>query len=130
MPITPLFAAIFGLMYLALSVVVINARAKHSVSTGTADNKELEVAVRAHANFIEYVPLSLLLFWFMELVSLSSGLVFWLASALLIGRAAHVLGMNNPQSLKVLRQLGMIITLAVILIASGSLFWWYLPVSI
>lgn len=130
MPITPLLAAVFGLMYLLLSIDIIRLRFAHRVSLGTADNPMLEKSVRIHANFAEYIPLSLLLFWFIETISFNSGLVFWLGSTLLVSRVAHVLGMRDSKSLLILRQLGIVGTFGVILVSSAYLIWWYLPVSI
>ena len=130
MPITPLFAALFGLMYVVLSVRVVKIRFAERISLGSADHKELERAVRTHGNFIEYVPLSLLLFWFLESVTFNSELVFYLASVLLVSRIAHVLGMNNPKKWLILRQFGVIGTFATLLVSSLFLLWWYLPISI
>jgi len=63
MPITPLFAAIFALGYLYLAIVVIKIRRSEKITYGlenrdSVKNRDLEKAVRIHANFIEYVPLA------------------------------------------------------------------------
>lgn len=130
MPITPLFAAIFGLMFIVLSFSVIRIRFGEKISTGHADHRGLEKAVRIHANFAEYVPLALLLMWFVESISLSSGLVFWLGCILLLARVAHAIGMQNPRQFLVLRQIGVLATFAVIATCCINLVWWYLPVNL
>lgn len=130
MPITPLFAAIFGLIYIVLSLGVIKVRLGEKVSLGYGESHDLEKASRTHANFAEYVPIALLLMWFLETISLDSMLVFILGSILIFSRLAHVVGMNNPKKFMILRQLGVVGTLSVIIIASIALLWWYLPVSI
>lgn len=129
MPVTPLFAAIFGLLYLLLSIDVIRMRFAGKISLGNGDNKTLEKAVRSHGNFAEYIPICLLLFCFIETITFNSQLVFWLGCVLLVGRVAHVMGMRDPKSLLILRQLGVVATLSVLLVSSAYLLWWYLPVS-
>jgi len=130
MPITPLFAAIFGIMYIALSISVAKRRLKGNISLGTGGNDDLEKAIRVHGNFSEYVPFTLLLLWLLETVSLSHSLVFVLGVVFLVARIAHCIGMLNQDKLLILRKLGMVGTFGVILIASLATLWLYVPVSI
>jgi len=128
MPITPLFAAIFALGYLYLAIVVIKIR--RSENRDSVKNRDLEKAVRIHANFIEYVPLALILFWFLENITYSHKAVFWLGCILLVARVAHVIGMNNPRDYIIFRVAGTAATLTVIAFGAIKLIWWYLPVTI
>jgi len=123
MPITPLFAAILGLMYIVLSVGVIRLRLSGHVSIGSAEDKNLEKAIRIHGNFSEYVPFSLILLWFLEQTGLSTELVFGLCILLLFSRVAHYMGMKNQASLMMFRKLGMIGTMLVILVSSLALMY-------
>lgn len=135
MPITPLFAAIFALAYVYLSISVVKLRMSEKIILGV-ENKDkttsvpMVKAVRIHANFIEYVPLALILFWFLENVTYSNRLVFWLGCILLVARVAHVIGMKNPKEHFLYRQWGMAATFGVITFSAIKLIWWYLPVSI
>jgi uncharacterized membrane protein YecN with MAPEG domain len=128
--VTPLFAAIFGLMYTALSLNVLRHRRGVKVSLGAGESSKLERAIRAHGNFIEYVPFALLLMWFIETLTLSANVVFWLGSILLIARVSHAFGMYYPKQLLILRQAGTLATLGVIIKASISIFQYYMPLSI
>lgn len=128
--ITPLFAAIFTLIYVALSLNVVRYRFGHKISIGDGGHKHLEMATRAHANFIEYVPLSLLLMWFLESLTLSPSEVFWSGAILVFARVAHAFGMLYPQQLLVLRQFGTIATFAVLIKLSISLLKHYLALTI
>ena len=130
MYVTPLFAAIFGLMYIALSINVVRLRLKKQVSLGTGDIDALEKEIRIHANFAEYVPFTLLLLILHEILTLSSSLVFWLGCLFLISRVCHVIGMKNGKDYLICRKLGMIGTFTVILIASLTTLWVYLPLNI
>jgi len=128
--ITPLFAAIFGLMYVALSINVVRYRFGGRVSLGTGDNKNLERAIRAHGNFMEYVPFAILLMWFIETLSLSASTVFWLGSILLIARVSHAFGIFYPRQLMIFRQLGSLVTFAVLIKACISILLHYMPLSV
>ena len=135
MPVTPLFAAIFALAYLYLTTAVIKLRMSGKVAIGVENNdssinEDLQKAVRIHANFIEYVPIALILFWFLENITYSPNTVFWLGCILLIARLAHVIGMQNHSKYLFLRKWGVIVTLAVIAFSSIKIIWWYLPISI
>lgn len=118
---TPIFTAIFALIYVGLSLMVIRQRFKDSVLYGDGDSKSLIKAVRTHANFIEYVPLALILFWMLEAVIFNSNLVLILGSVLLVGRLLHVLGMIKPKPFLVCRQIGVLVTFSVLVVASLTL---------
>ncbi len=128
--ITPLFAAIFGLMYVALSINVVRYRFGDRISLGTGDNKHLERAIRAHGNFMEYVPLAILLMWFIETLTLSASTVFWLGSILLIARVSHAFGIFYPRQLMIFRQLGSLVTFGVLIKACISILLHYMPLSV
>ncbi len=128
--VTPLFAAVFTLMYLGLSINVIRQRLGNKVSLGDGGHSGLRVAIRTQANFFEYVPLILVLMWFIETLTFSSSTVFWMGSFLLVSRIFHVLGMLYPRNLLILRQLGTIGTFAVMVKAALALFHYYIPLSI
>ncbi len=130
MPITPLFAALFGLLYIALSLNVVRFRFAKGIGLGAGGDSDTEVAIRTHANFIEYVPLALLLFYFIEMISLSSLLVFYLGLALLVGRVMHIVGMFDSRNWGILRRIGTVLTFSVIIIASCALALRYLPISV
>jgi len=125
MPITALFAALFGLMYVVLSIGVIRLRLSGHVSIGCGENSDLEKAIRIHGNFAEYVPFSLILLFFLEQIGISSGLVFGLCLLLMVSRVSHYMGMKNQASLMIFRKLGMIGTFLVILISSLALLYGY-----
>lgn len=127
---TPLFAALFGFLYVCLSLNVVRHRLSKRISLGAGSDKEAERAIRAHANFIEYVPLCLILFYFLEMTTLSNWLVIYLASTLVMARVMHIIGMIKPKEFFVLRQIGTVATFTIILIASGALALRYIPISV
>lgn len=58
---TPIFAALLGLIFFFLSLRTSLERRRAKVSLGDGGDPGLQGAIRAHGNFIEYVPISLLL---------------------------------------------------------------------
>jgi uncharacterized membrane protein YecN with MAPEG domain len=65
-----------------------------SVMTKTADDGVLQRKVRAYGNFTEYVPLGLLFVIALELMRSSPWILWFLGSALTIGRIAHAWGLT------------------------------------
>jgi uncharacterized membrane protein YecN with MAPEG domain len=89
MVVTPLYAALLGLWLLVLSVRVIDARRVARVSLGSGGNTKLERAIRGQANFVEYVPVALIMLLVLELARFSIYLLHLLGVTLLIARLLH-----------------------------------------
>ena len=116
--ITPVFAAVFAVFFVLLSINVIRARRQHKVGIGTGRNKSVERAMRVHANFAEYVPFALLLITLLELNKASNLLLIGLSSLLLVGRLVHAFGVSMENERFTYRVSGMVMTFTVILIAA------------
>ena len=107
--------ALLGLLYAGLSIRVATLRGAKRVSLGDGGDKELQTWIRAHANFIEYVPLCLILIY-----TLSSyygyRTIAGLSGLLLLARLLHAAGLLGYLSFG--RVAGASITLVVLLISS------------
>ncbi|MDI9335943.1 MAG: MAPEG family protein [Gammaproteobacteria bacterium] len=123
--IIPSYSAILALLFLYLSVYTIKMRRKAQVSLGDNNQPELLTAIRAHANFSEYVPLSLILLGFLELQGVFPWALHFLGVALLVGRCLHAIGLT--QGVMRFRVLGMVLTMMVLVVASVWLLWRCLP---
>jgi uncharacterized membrane protein YecN with MAPEG domain len=92
MPVFFVCAGLLGLLAVSLTLGVAHVRGKKKIFLGDGGDKEMLAAIRAHANFMEFVPLSLLLIY---MVSDFHG--FWtvavLSVVLLLARALHAGGM-------------------------------------
>jgi len=95
MHIVPLYASILALLFVALSVRTLRMRRRLKIAIGDAGNQAMLRAMRVHSNFAEYVPLSLLLIYFVEVSGANSLLVHVLALCLLAGRASHAFGVSQ-----------------------------------
>ena len=97
-PVATAFAALFGLLLLALSVLVVRARWRYQTGLGLGTEDGMQRAVRVQGNFTEYVPLTLLLLLLAELAGTGA---FWLCvagSLLLLGRLLHAWGLSHSSS--------------------------------
>src|SRR5688572_5289215 len=89
MVVTPLYAALLALMLVGLSLRVIVVRRRARVSLGDGGNPELQRAIRGQANFVEYVPLALLLLLILELSRFSIYFIHALGITLVLARLLH-----------------------------------------
>ncbi len=118
LPVTALYAALLGLLYAALTLLVVRGRFGSGVMLGTGEDKGLFRAVRAHANFAEYVPLVLVLMALGEGMRLSSFLLHLLGAALVVARVLHAIGISREPDLRAARGGGAVLTLVVLIAAS------------
>ena len=79
--ITALYAALLGLMQIALQQLVGRERLRVDVSLGDGSDPKLREAMRRHGNFLEQVPLTLLMLALLELNGASPWLLHGLGSA-------------------------------------------------
>ena len=110
MPITPLYAAILGLLFVGLSVRTLRLRRRFRIAVGDAGNQQMLRAMRVHANFAEYVPLTLLLLYMLESAGAYPALVHTLCICLLVGRLSHAYGVSQISEIYRYRVFGMAMT--------------------
>jgi len=120
-PITGVYAALAGLMSLALAALVVRARRRYKTSFGTGKEPAVEMAVRVHANFIEYVPLALLLMLLGEVNGVSGAALHGAGILLLVSRILHALGLGRSPGRSFGRFYGTAGTWVVMLLLSGAL---------
>ena len=125
MLVSPIYAAVLGFVFVALSVRTILLRRRLKVAIGDGDQSILARAVRVHSNFAEYVPLSMILVYFLEVQSGTSPWIHVLCSALLIGRIIHAFGISQVEENYRYRVSGMALTFTVITSASIALIVTY-----
>jgi len=92
-PVTAVFAALLALLLVAVSIRVTLLRRKKKVSFADGGDKELARAIRVQGNFIEYVPMALILIGLLEWMSVKSWVIYGLGAALFIGRVSHAWGL-------------------------------------
>jgi uncharacterized membrane protein YecN with MAPEG domain len=80
------------------------------IGIGTGGSEPLLRASRAHGNFAEYVPLTLVLTVLLELQSAPQLLLHLLCAALSCGRIVHAYGVSRSPENYVYRVVGMALT--------------------
>lgn len=123
--ITPLYAAIFGLLFIPFTLRVGLYRVKNTINLGDGGDPELLRRIRGQGNFIETVPIALILLIVMELSGASSIWLHSLGALLVFGRVCHYAAITELGPF-VLRPVGMVSTLSTYLVACGWLFYSFL----
>jgi uncharacterized protein len=91
--ITSLFAGILALMMVPLSLQVSLRRVGLKAGYGDAGDETLRRRIRAHGNFVEYVPTALIALGLVEWNAAPPLLVWTLGIAFLASRVLHAYGM-------------------------------------
>ena len=93
--ISGLYISLTAILMVALAMRVVKLRRKHKIGLGSADNKELQLATRVHANLIENAPIAMALLLVAELNGLSSIYLHLLGMVWIIGRILHAVGLTR-----------------------------------
>lgn len=117
---TGTFAAFMAIMLIGLSLAVSFKRVSTGVNIGSGEDPDLLRRIRAQGNFIEYVPIALILCSIAELRGAGINWLWVLAILLIFGRLIHAAGTlvgSTP-----MRAIGMLATYAAILAGAGAQF--------
>ena len=125
LPVTILYAGLFGLFALILSFFAGSARGKsgESILFGDPVNMDLAQRVRIHQNFLEYVPLILIIMAAIELNGASSSFLHIIGVLLIISRFAHAIGLKHDNMGHPGRLVGAGGTALIKLVVSGYAVW-------
>ena len=119
MTATLLTAGVLALLLLFLSGYVIAGRVKFKVDIGDGGNADMVRRIRVQANFVEYVPLALILMMLMESASIGPD---WLAGAmgatLVVARLWHAQGLLSTSKISAGRFMGANLTALVIVVGA------------
>lgn len=121
LPVTSALAALSAIALFGLSLAVSFARMKARVRIGNGEDERLLRHIRAQGNFVEYVPLALILCGLAEYRAAPSGWLLLAAALLIIGRIMHAAGMF----LRIwpLQPAGMVATYTALLLLAGLLLF-------
>jgi uncharacterized protein len=116
--LVPIYAAVFALVFVALSVRVANTRRLLRIGLGSGGNVVLERRMRVQGNFAEYVPMALLLLTFVEMQGWPRWTLHLLCLVMLAARLVHALGVGRePEDLR-FRVTAMVSTFSVLSVAA------------
>jgi len=109
--LTGLYAVPLALMMIGLAAYVTALRAKTGISILDGGNMALAVRIRRHGNFVENVPMAVLLMAFAESGGTASLWIHCAGLSLVAGRILHPLGLFHDRPVTFAR------------IAGGALTW-------
>lgn len=122
-PITALYAGLLAIYSIWLSSRVGSMRGKTGISILHGDNMELAEKMRRHGNFIEYVPIALILIGALEINGSSPVFLHSLGAVLVITRVAHAHGLYHDNIRHPLRAVGAAGTALVTVVAGIAAIW-------
>mgnify|MGYP001817266594 CR=1 FL=1 len=124
-PITLLYASVFACFALVLSFRAGSFRGKTGVSVlyGSPANMELAERVRAHQNFLEYVPMVLIVMGAIEANGGSTLFLYVVGDLLIVARTAHAVGLRHDNMAHIGRLVGAGGTALITLVVAGYGLW-------
>ena len=115
--ITAIYAGLIGLFYTYVSLHVSLARGASKISMGDGGQTDLNLRIRAHANFNEYAPITLILLALAEHQGAPALVLHGAGLTLLATRGANFYGLTSANGYKV-RYWGALATYVLLLILS------------
>jgi len=94
-PITAVFTALLALMLVAISIRITVLRAGKKINLLDGGDEQLRRAIRVQGNFIEYVPMALIMLALIEVSGAKPWLVYAFGAALLVARIVHAFGLYS-----------------------------------
>jgi len=108
LPITLMYAGIFAIFALLLSFMAGSTRGKSGISILHGDPVDLKLAekVRRHQNFLEYVPMFLIVFGALEAFGVSSLFLYIVGDLMIVARIFHAFGLHHDNMAHIGRLIG------------------------
>jgi len=116
--ITALYAGILGLILVGVAFPAGFLRGKKNISIGDGGDRELLLAMRRHANFVEWVPFALILIGLLELNDVRATAIHALGATLVVASLCHAFGIKADTMKSTGRLIGATLTMLVVLTAS------------
>jgi uncharacterized membrane protein YecN with MAPEG domain len=120
--ITGFYAGILALWLVFLILSVVRLRWKYRVGLGDGGEKELTRAIRIHGNFIETVPLLVVMMGMMEMWSiLPIGALHAFGAVLVLSRLLHWHGLTSSATTSFGRTAGTVLVCLLLVVGAGAM---------
>jgi uncharacterized membrane protein YecN with MAPEG domain len=119
--VTMLYAALCGLLLIALALNVVRLRRGRHVALGVGGDQSLEQPVRVHGNFTEYAPTFLVLLLLAELGGATFGFLHVMGAMFMAGRLLHAYGLSIARGGSFGRFTGSLVSWTAIVVLSAYL---------
>ena len=107
------YAGLSGLLLAWLALQAIKARRASKVKLGDGGVFALQSAMRAHGNFAEYMPITIIMLFLLEYNGAPAWMIHVIGTTFLVGRWIHAQGLLKDDLRK--RVKGMGVTLSVLI---------------
>jgi len=124
LPITLTISGAAAIVNLWLAVRCASARVAGKTLVGDGGDPKLIAKMRAHANFIEYAPMVLILLALIEAADGSRPWLWGVGIAFIVGRLLHPFGLDRGDA-NWMRGIGILATFVVLIVLAGYAL--YLP---
>ena len=114
--ITPIYIALLGILFVPFTMRVGLYRVKNEIIIGDGKDEELIRRIRGQGNFVETVPLAVVLVLLMEILGAGETWLHALCALLVGGRFLHYLGITELAP-SICRPAGMFATLSIYFVA-------------
>ena len=122
METTLLYGGLLGMFMAILSIRIPLRRAAQNIPWGHGNDSILDTRIRVFGNFIEYVPIILILMALLETSGMSARFLHSVGSGLLAARLVHAISLKDgecPLWRKIGRAMGAMLTWLILLVCAG-----------
>lgn len=117
------YIAVLTIALVPLTFAVMRLRMVTETGLGDGGHERLAKAIRVHANYAENIPFGLALLLLLALLGSPLWAVHVLGLGLVIGRAAHALGLSRSSGPSPARGAGIMLTQFSLLFGAGMILW-------
>lgn len=117
--ITGLYAGIFAIVQVAMVFWIAKSRWDEKVVLGTGESGVLLRKTRVYGNFVEIVPIALILMGIAELNGSSALVLHAMGGILILSRIAHARGLLVKPSFGIWRLIGVLFAAVAIMTGAG-----------
>ena len=119
--VTALYASLLAILLLVLAVFVGLLRVRRDTLLGDDGSSAFRAAVQAHTNFVEYVPIAILLLLIAELNGVHGLFLHAVGALFTLGRIGHAFGIIRAQGeLHAARFAGTVLSWLCIAVLAGT----------
>lgn len=108
--ISLLFASLHVLLLMVLVIPIVSVRLRKRIGIGDGGDAALSRRIRVQGNFVEYVPIGLVLLALLELGGLGASWLWTFGGVLLIARMLHAFGLSRSAGSSPGRAFGAMLT--------------------
>lgn len=120
---TALYAGLAGILLIVLAALVSRMRRRHRIGLGDGDNRELQRAIRAHGNAVEWLVPAVLLLLVADLNRAAPLLLHLCGIAIIVGRVLHAIGLSRSGGSSFGRMTGSILSWGAVAVLAVWNLW-------